>query len=60
MEGMTDNQRKQIEWICEVLSIKYEGQCIGDAWNFIREHRGEAEKVQKEMDDSWDKTFIGG
>lgn len=57
---MTDNQRKQIEWICDTLCIKYEGQSIGDAWSFIREHREEAEKVQKEIDDSWDKTFIGG
>ena len=57
---MTDSQRKQIEWICEVLGIKYEGQSIGDTWNFIREHREEAERVQKEIDDSWDETFIGG
>lgn len=57
---MTENQRKQIEWICEVLGIKYGGNSVGDAWNFIREHKEEAERVQKEMDDSWDKTFIGG
>ena len=57
---MTESQRKQIEWICEVLGIKYEGNSVGDAWNFIREHKEEAERVQKEMDDSWDKTFIGG
>lgn len=57
---MTDNQRKQIEWICDTLGIKYEGQSIGDAWSFIRERREEAERVQKELDDSWDKTFIGG
>lgn len=57
---MTESQRKQIEWICDTLSIKYEGQSVGDAWNFIREHREEAERVQKEIDDSWDKTFIGG
>lgn len=57
---MTENQSKQIEWICEVLGIKYEGNSVGDAWSFIREHKEEAEKVQKEIDDSWDKTFIGG
>lgn len=57
---MTESQRKQIEWICDTLGIKYEGQSVGDAWNFIREHREEAERVQKEIDDSWDETFIGG
>lgn len=36
------------------------GQSVGDAWNFIREHKTESERVQKEIDDSWDKTFIGG
>jgi len=57
---MTETQRKQIEWICEILGIKYEGQSIGDAWKFIHEHTEEAKKVQKEMDDSWDRKFIGG
>lgn len=57
---MTDNQSKQIEWICEVLGIKYEGQSIGDAWKFIHEHIEEAKGAQKELDDSWDRKIIGG
>lgn len=57
---MTESQRKQIEWICEALGIKYKGNSVGDAWNFIREYKEEAERTQKEIDDSWDKTFIGG
>ena len=57
---MTENQSKQIEWICDTLGIKYEGQSVGDAWKFIREHSEEAKKVQKELDNSWDRKIIGG
>lgn len=56
---MTDTQKEKINWICDTLGIKYEGQTVGDAWKFIREHTEEAKKVQKEIDDSWDKTFLG-
>lgn len=56
---MTDTQKEKINWICDTLGIRYEGQTVGDAWKFIREHTEEAKKVQKEIDDSWDKTFLG-
>lgn len=52
---MTPKQRKCIEWICEVLEIRYCGlDSVSSASRFISEHIKEAKTVQEELQASWD------
>lgn len=47
---MTEKQRKCIEWICNILEIKYERKDDKeDAWWFIFTHIEDAKKAQKEI-----------
>ena len=60
---MTEKQRKCIEWICNILNVKYYGKnTVQDASNFISKFIGRAEEVQRESNFccTWGISYILG
>lgn len=47
---MTVNQRKRIDWICDILDIEYTGSPYAvDAYDFIEEHNAEAFRIYERI-----------
>lgn len=58
---MTDKQRKCIQWICEILHVKYYGKDTRrDAWLFIHKFMDKAKEVQRDTDfiNTWGLSFL--
>lgn len=52
---MTEKQKNYIDWICNVLDIKFKGTTKQEAWKFINEYKDEAHSTYRsDYYDEWD------